>query len=212
MTRWRPRGTDMRRSTGCQLVLTGSIGETTRHWLIDEKETPNFYEIMSQNQMCVGSGGRMRMIKRSVKWVWLLVMISGFARVACGAVPSVLYERGYNVMPEPQKVELKGGDFEFGSGWRLELGRGVKPDDVAVESLREGLEKRDGVTLETRGRGKAIELSISRGRSRSGKRQTKTNRRWRSRRTDWNWRTGGFGSPPTRRRGCLTGSIRWCNW
>jgi len=103
------------------------------------------------------------MIKRSVKWVWLLVMISGFARVACGAVPSVLYERGYNVMPEPQKVELKGGDFEFGSGWRLELGRGVKPDDVAVESLREGLEKRDGVTLETRGRGKAIELSIQPG-------------------------------------------------
>lgn len=60
-----------------------------------------------------------------------------------------LFARGYTVIPEPQQVELKGADFEFGNGWRLILGSGVKADDVAVESLKEELSSRDGVTLET---------------------------------------------------------------
>src|SRR5512146_3299091 len=76
---------------------------------------------------------------------------------------STLFARGYNVIPQPQKAELKGGDFEIASGWRLELGKGVKANDVAVESLKEGLETRHGVTLETRGRGKAIALEIQPG-------------------------------------------------
>jgi len=80
-----------------------------------------------------------------------------------GATQSPLFDRGYSVIPVPQQVELKGGDFELGSGWRLELGQGVKPDDVAVTSLKEGLENRDMITLETRGRGKAIELAIRPG-------------------------------------------------
>ncbi|HET7101757.1 MAG TPA: beta-N-acetylhexosaminidase, partial [Terriglobia bacterium] len=79
------------------------------------------------------------------------------------AAESSLFERGYNAIPVPQKVEFKDGDFEIGGGWRLELGQGVKPDDVAVESLKEGLETRHGITLETRGRGKAIELTIQPG-------------------------------------------------
>ena len=79
------------------------------------------------------------------------------------AAESSLFDRGYNVIPVPQKEELKGGDFEIGSGWRLELGQGVKPDDVAVESLKHGLETRHGITFETRGRGKAITLEIQSG-------------------------------------------------
>ena len=79
------------------------------------------------------------------------------------AAGSSLFRRGYNVIPVPQKVDFKGGDFEFGSGWRLALGSGVKPDGVAVESLKEGLEARHGITLATRGRGKTIELAIKPG-------------------------------------------------
>ena len=71
--------------------------------------------------------------------------------------------RGYTVIPEPQKVELKSGNFEIASGWRLEVGKGVKADGVAVESLKEGLETRHGITLETRGLGKAIALEIQPG-------------------------------------------------
>jgi hexosaminidase len=74
-----------------------------------------------------------------------------------------LFDRGYNVIPVPQQVEFKGGDFEFASGWRLQLGQGVRPDDVAVETLKYGFETRHGVTLETRGRGKSIELAIQPG-------------------------------------------------
>jgi hexosaminidase len=79
------------------------------------------------------------------------------------ATASPLFARGYTVIPEPQKVEFKGGDFEFSSGWRLELGHGVTPDDAAVTGLKDGLKSRDGVTLETRGQGKTIELAVEPG-------------------------------------------------
>ena len=92
----------------------------------------------------------------------VFVMILGWVPLN-GATQSPLFDRGYNVIPIPQKVELTGRDLEFGSGWRLEPGQGVKADDVAVTSLKEGLETRDGITLETRGRGKAIELAIQPG-------------------------------------------------
>ncbi|HVB28501.1 MAG TPA: glycoside hydrolase family 20 zincin-like fold domain-containing protein, partial [Terriglobia bacterium] len=94
-------------------------------------------------------------------WVVLAIVLAWVP--LNGATQSPLFDRGYNVIPIPQKVELQGGDLEFGSGWRLETGQGVKPDDVAVTSLKKGLETRDGITLETRGRGKAIELAIQPG-------------------------------------------------
>ncbi|HET7101122.1 MAG TPA: glycoside hydrolase family 20 zincin-like fold domain-containing protein, partial [Terriglobia bacterium] len=103
------------------------------------------------------------MTEKPLKWAWLLLMVVGFTQIASGAPASTLFGRGYTVIPLPQKVEFKGGDFEIGGGWRLEVGKGVKADDVAIESLKEGLETRHGITLETRGRGKAIELTIQPG-------------------------------------------------
>jgi hexosaminidase len=91
-----------------------------------------------------------------------IVSVLGVASQTAAAETS-LFDRGYNVIPVPQQVEFKGSDFEFGSGWRLQLGQGVKAADVAVESLKEGLKTRHGVTLETRGRGNSIELSIQPG-------------------------------------------------
>ncbi len=58
------------------------------------------------------------------------------------ASASPLYERGYIVMPEPQKAQLGAGDFRFGPGWRLELGPGVAPGSAAVAALNEDLESR----------------------------------------------------------------------
>ena len=105
-------------------------------------------------------------VRRQNKWtgwkVWFALMVFAMANGYCAA-GSPLSGHGYTVLPEPQKVDLKGGDFEFGAGWRLEVGKGVKPDDVAVESLKDGLKTRDGVTLETRGQGNAIELVIQPG-------------------------------------------------
>ena len=67
------------------------------------------------------------------------------------------------MIPEPQRVELKSADFEFGNGWHIETGPSVGAGDVAVESLSEQLKERSGLRLETHGAGKAIELSIQPG-------------------------------------------------
>jgi len=73
------------------------------------------------------------------------------------ATVSPLFARGYTVIPEPQKVELSGRDFEFGDTWRLQLASGVKADDVAVRSLKQELEERDHVALrEASGKGGSV--------------------------------------------------------
>lgn len=102
-------------------------------------------------------------MKELLRWTWLLSMMLGFASTLRAASESTLYERGYTVIPVPQAVQLRGGDLEFGNGWRLQLGQGVKAGDTAVVSLEEGLKSRDGITLETRGSGKAIELAVQSG-------------------------------------------------
>ena len=55
---------------------------------------------------------------------------------------SPLFARGYTVLPSPQKVQLGTKDFTFTHAWRLELGAGLKPDDIAVTDLRERLQER----------------------------------------------------------------------
>src|SRR5689334_25393006 len=79
--------------------------------------------------------GRPSAIEMSITRLSLPVFFT--AMFVPGATLSPLFERGYTVMPEPQKVVFSGGDFRFGEGWRIETGTGVKAGDVAVESLRE---------------------------------------------------------------------------
>jgi len=90
-------------------------------------------------------------VSRQNRWrrrcINLSLIVLAVAR-GYGAEVSVLSSRGYTVLPEPQQVELKGGDFEFGPKCRLQLDRGVKASDTAVESLKEGLLGRWGVQLE----------------------------------------------------------------
>jgi len=97
---------------------------------------------------------------------WLI----GGALVLCSAATSFsdtvspLASRGYAVVPMPQKVTLRGGDFRFGEGWRVEVGTGVRADDVAVESLREDLRSRFGLTLSAaggRGTGGVVRLAVT---------------------------------------------------
>jgi hexosaminidase len=105
----------------------------------------------------------MDMIEEMAKRFCLLVMIAGFSQMVRGATPSELYLRGYTLIPEPQQVEFKGGDIELDESWRIQPASGVKPDDVAVESLKADLKDRDGIALATRGPGKAIELKVQPG-------------------------------------------------
>ena len=107
------------------------------------------------------------MTDRPTRFIWLvaLFMSVGFVEAGHAATNSPLFVRGYTVLPEPQEVDLKGGDIEFGAGWSLELQPGVKPDDVAVESLKEELRSRWHVTLGTTRQSKAgakiIRLAIA---------------------------------------------------
>jgi hypothetical protein len=92
--------------------------------------------------------------------VWSTAVLAVSADAVFAAAPSPLYVRGYTVIPEPQKVELKGPDFPFDDGWRLEPGEGVRPNDVAPESLKEQLAERHGLSLAGRGKGRVVELLI----------------------------------------------------
>ena len=96
-------------------------------------------------------------------WVSFIACLLLTAGSVFPADVSPLYLRGYTVMPEPQRVELKGGDFTFDSGWRIEAGQGVEASDVAIETLREPLARRYQLTLSTGGRGKPITLVVHPG-------------------------------------------------
>ena len=74
------------------------------------------------------------------------------------AVPvSELYLRGYTVIPEPQRVELNGGDLEFGAGWH------VSSNDGTAEYLKQQLAERYGITLNALRAENVIELAIQPG-------------------------------------------------
>ena len=92
----------------------------------------------------------------------LLCCLLVVAPSAIAATASPLFARGYTVIPEPQKVTLSGKDLEFSSSWRLDLAPGVKPDDIAVVSLKELLQERFHLALsEAKGKGgPALQLAI----------------------------------------------------
>ncbi len=69
---------------------------------------------------------------------------------------SPLLERGYTVMPEPQRVRLGESDFRFGAEWRLELAPSVTPNDSAVAALKEDLESRFQLRLSGSGSGAGV--------------------------------------------------------
>jgi hypothetical protein len=73
------------------------------------------------------------------------------------AAPSELATRGYTVLPQPQRVTLRSGDFKFGAGWS------VTGDDVAVAALNEGLGARFKIAPLRAGAGNALSLVIAPG-------------------------------------------------
>ncbi|MGD0579301.1 MAG: beta-N-acetylhexosaminidase [Bryobacteraceae bacterium] len=69
---------------------------------------------------------------------------------------SPLTSRGYTVLPIPQTVTLGPRDFALTDDWQVVLERGVKADDVAVQSLRELLSERFGLRLAETGAGRGV--------------------------------------------------------
>ena len=83
------------------------------------------------------------------------------------AVGSPLFDRGYTVLPAPQKVSLGQKDAEFTRDWRVRLESSVAPTDEAVASLKEGLADRFHLRLKPAGEdgaaARVISLSIEPG-------------------------------------------------
>src|SRR5690349_6102254 len=73
---------------------------------------------------------------------------------------SPLYARGYTVMPQPQVVKLGSSDFVFSTVWKLEL-QGVAPSDIAVQALKEELDRRFRLKLSDSGRAGTLRLILA---------------------------------------------------
>ena len=101
------------------------------------------------------------------QWPLLAFLVLSQATSGISATVSSLDARGYAVIPEPQRVALRATDFEFGTGWGIEIGPGVRADDIAVVSLKEDLASRYRLTLNGQGRGQSpaqrVRLAISPG-------------------------------------------------
>jgi hexosaminidase len=95
-----------------------------------------------------------------------LILLCCVSKARAGT-PSLLFARGYTVIPEPQQVDLDGPDFIFGNGWQLVTGNGVQRNAIAVEVLREGLASRHGIELnvapDADSNAKVIRMAISPG-------------------------------------------------
>ncbi len=93
----------------------------------------------------------MRKMKRLNRW-WPVIIAAACQLTALNlpakAEPlSPLAARGIAVLPVPQKTVLGPRDFTFTDGWTLLISPGIKPDDVAIESLKAQLTERFHLSL-----------------------------------------------------------------
>jgi hexosaminidase len=58
-----------------------------------------------------------------------------------------LFSRNHAVVPAPQRAALKDAEFPFDSSWRLVIGKGIQPSDIALEILKEELQARFRIAL-----------------------------------------------------------------
>jgi hexosaminidase len=104
-------------------------------------------------------------VTRRLSVVYGFLLLAGAARVQA-ATATPLFARGYSVIPAPQQVEFRGGDFPI-RGWQVVRGEGIQPNDVAIEVLEQDLASRHGIAVSSRGeagtRLPALRLAIKPG-------------------------------------------------
>lgn len=76
----------------------------------------------------------------------LLVLVISAASTRAD-VGSPLFSRGYGLVPEPQHVTLRSGDFRFGADWKIVRGSGVSGNSTAPQDFAQQLQERYGLTL-----------------------------------------------------------------
>src|SRR5689334_19237920 len=96
--------------------------------------------------------------------VLLLILCSGLQAETL----SSLALRGYNVIPQPQRVEIAATDVRFGPEWTLESAPGVAVGDVAIETLESELQSRYGIRRTAKA-ADSVRLTIAAGAVQPGK-------------------------------------------
>ena len=64
-----------------------------------------------------------------------------------GESKTSLRDSGYALLPEPQKITIGEGSFEFGSDWELNLSSNVREDDIAVRTFLDRLESKFAIDI-----------------------------------------------------------------
>ncbi len=77
------------------------------------------------------------------------------------ATTSPLLARGYAVIPEPQQVSLSSNDFQFGAGWAVEAGTGVKAGSEELRWFSEELNSRFHISPGTAAPSGIVSLEIA---------------------------------------------------
>jgi len=64
-----------------------------------------------------------------------------------GESKTSLWDLGYALLPEPQKITTGEGSFEFGSDWELNLSSNVREDNIAVRTFLDRLKNQFGLDI-----------------------------------------------------------------
>jgi hypothetical protein len=101
-----------------------------------------------------------------------LIFIAAAAAALFASLPaeartgSDLFSRNYSVVPTPQRVQLEEGEFQFDSTWSLVIASTVRPDDIAIETLKREIGERYQVTLQeasSGAKGRTLRLDVQPG-------------------------------------------------
>lgn len=112
--------------------------------------------------------GKIRALDRCFPVVVMAVCTSIVSNLPARAeAVSPLAARGHAVLPVPQRVVMGAKEFTLTDEWQLSISPAIGPGDIAIESLRDQLAERFGLTLADpkapRGQGGVIRLAIAPG-------------------------------------------------
>ncbi len=102
---------------------------------------------------------------RSLVWIFVFCLFAGLVPAQNA---TVLWSRGYAVIPTPRSVSLEDGEVQIDSRWVI-VPVGIDPQEISVRSLRRDLADFDHINLDTAAQGdRVIRLSIQPGAVKTG--------------------------------------------
>jgi hypothetical protein len=91
-----------------------------------------------------------------------LAIFLSLAALAQSPQTTVLWQRGYSVVPSPRDVRFTGGDIVLDRSWTVDAGR-FGPKHIAVRTLVDDARAFHGLSLATGVARASVKLSVSPG-------------------------------------------------